>query len=56
MQRDLTEALTRKTAGIFARHYPKADEASALGPLPRPTSILEEIMLYYDPVVFTRGG
>src|SRR6266852_9140556 len=30
MHQDLTEALTRKTAWIFARRYPKSDEASAL--------------------------
>jgi len=30
MHQDLTETLTRKTAWIFARRYPKSDEASAL--------------------------
>jgi Tetracyclin repressor-like, C-terminal domain len=30
MHQDLTEVLTRKTAWIFARRYPKSDEASAL--------------------------
>jgi hypothetical protein len=30
MHQDLTEVLTRKTAWIFARRYPKLDEASAL--------------------------
>ena len=30
MHQDLTEVLTRKTAWVFARRYPKLDEASAL--------------------------
>src|SRR5881227_1898338 len=30
MHLDLTEVLTRKTAWVFARRYPKSDEASAL--------------------------
>ena len=30
LHQDLTEVLTRKTAWIFARRYPQADEASAL--------------------------
>src|SRR6266481_1980187 len=30
IHRDLAEALTRKTAWVFARRYPKLDEASAL--------------------------
>ncbi len=30
IHQDLTEVLTRKTAWIFARRYPKSDEASAL--------------------------
>lgn len=30
IHQDLTEVLTRKTAGIFARRCPKSDEASAL--------------------------
>ncbi len=30
LHQDLTEVLTSKTAGIFARRYPKLDEASAL--------------------------
>jgi len=29
MHQDLTEALTRKTAWIFARRYPQLDEAAA---------------------------